>query len=158
MLCVLPPTNQTCFATNQVVTSYMSLDRVNLRVSHSATHGSYVTCCRTRLPWTGTTRNMYRFCRKKSRTTLYFLQQIFATCSNLICCKTGLNMVSKTRNIAANTPPTGFAAILQKTLHVFFAHFTVPLWHRAHCTCVPATVKFRLQFYLLMSNFLCFVM
>ena len=36
----------------------------------------------------------------KSRTTLDFLQHICATCKNLICCKTGLNVASKTRNIA----------------------------------------------------------
>ena len=65
MLRVLPSTNQTCFAANQVLTSCPTFDRVNLRVSHAATHGSYVTCCRTSLPWAGKTRNMYRFCRKK---------------------------------------------------------------------------------------------
>ena len=36
----------------------------------------------------------------KSRITLSFLQQLFATCNNLICCKTGLNMRGETRNIA----------------------------------------------------------
>ena len=42
---------------------------------------------------------LYRFYRK-SRTTLDLLQHICATWKNLICCKTGLNVVSKTRNIA----------------------------------------------------------
>ena len=38
----------------------------------------------------------------KSRTTLYrhFLQQIFEKRANLSCCKTGLNVVRKTRNVA----------------------------------------------------------
>ena len=36
----------------------------------------------------------------KSRTNLYLLQQMLATCNNLICCKTGLNVASKTRDIA----------------------------------------------------------
>ena len=36
----------------------------------------------------------------KSRTALYFLVQLSATCNNLICCKTGLICGSKTRNIA----------------------------------------------------------
>ena len=38
----------------------------------------------------------------KSRTTLYrhFLQQIFEKRANLSCCKTGLNVASKTRNVA----------------------------------------------------------
>ena len=38
-------------------------------------------------------------CVAKRRTTLYFLQQLFATRNNLICCKTGLNVGGKTRNI-----------------------------------------------------------
>ena len=36
----------------------------------------------------------------KSRTTLYFLQQMFATIKNLICCNTGLKVGGKTSNIA----------------------------------------------------------
>ena len=40
------------------------------------------------------------FVAKKDRTTLYFLQQIFAICNNLNCCKIGLNVASETRNIA----------------------------------------------------------
>ena len=189
MLRVLPP----CFAANQVVTSCMTFDRVNLRVSHAAIHVSYVTCCRTSLQWAGKTRNTYRVCRNK----------FFATFHNLICCKTGLNTASsKTRNIATNTSlrehpfllalrrwgrfrrfarrnekrpqrrrarrngcfrrlhqhaTNSFCSNVAKKVARFFAHFTVPLWHRAHCTCVPARVKFRLQFYLLVSNFLCFV-
>ena len=35
----------------------------------------------------------------KSKSTLCFLQQLFATCNNLCCCKTGLNVGGKTRNI-----------------------------------------------------------
>ena len=48
--------------------------------------GSCFTCCKTSLPWVG-------------KTTFYFLQQFFATCDNLICCKTGWNVCGKTRNI-----------------------------------------------------------
>jgi len=38
----------------------------------------------------------------KSKTTVYLLQQLFATCKNLICWKTGLigGLYCKTRNIA----------------------------------------------------------
>ena len=37
----------------------------------------------------------------KNRTTLYFCNTLFATCSNLICCKTvGLNVGGKMRNVA----------------------------------------------------------
>ena len=36
----------------------------------------------------------------RGRTTLYLPQQLFAIFNHLICCKTGLNDASKTRNIA----------------------------------------------------------
>ena len=36
----------------------------------------------------------------KSRTTLSFLQQMFAAIKNLICCKAGLKVGGKTSNIA----------------------------------------------------------
>ena len=59
----------------------------------------------------------------KSRTTLYFQQQLFATYNNLICCKTALNVGFKTRNIAFQL---FFPAMLQNKLYVFVAQFTVP--------------------------------
>ena len=36
----------------------------------------------------------------QKRTTLYFLQQLFATCNSVICIKAGLIRGYKTRNIA----------------------------------------------------------
>lgn len=36
---------------------------------------------------------------EKSRTILYFLQQIFTTRNSLNCCMTGLNMANKIGNI-----------------------------------------------------------
>ena len=36
----------------------------------------------------------------KSRTTFYFLQQLFENCNKLICCKTGLIVGGKMHNIA----------------------------------------------------------
>ena len=42
----------------------LTSDWIKLRGSH-AIHGSYITCCKTSLPWAGKTCNMYRFCRKK---------------------------------------------------------------------------------------------
>ena len=86
----------------------LTFDWIKFRGRH-AIHGSYVTCCKTSLPWAGKKRNMYRFCCK-SRTTLYFLQQIFATCNNLICCKTGLNVTTQYHF------STCFAAMLQNKL------------------------------------------
>ena len=78
----------------------LTSDWIKLRRSH-AIHGSYITSCTTSLPWAGKTRIMCRFVLK-SRTTLYrhFLQQIFEKRANLSCCKTGLNVASKTRNVA----------------------------------------------------------
>ena len=86
----------------------LTFDWIKFRGRH-AIHGSYVTCCKTSLPWAGKTRNMFRLCCK-SRTTLYFLQQIFATCNNLICCKTGLNVTTQYHF------STCFAAMLQNKL------------------------------------------
>ena len=62
-------------AEKKYLSSHLASDWINLRGNH-ATHGSYVTCCKTSLPWVGKTRDKYsRFCCK-SRTALYFLQQI----------------------------------------------------------------------------------
>ena len=59
----------------------------------------------------------------KKRTTLYFLQQIFATCNNLICCKTGLNV----GGISTHHFSTCFAPIFQNKMHNYFAaRFTIP--------------------------------
>ena len=77
-------------------------------------HGSYVTCCKTSLSWAGKTRN-----------TLYFLQQIFATCKNLICCKTGVNLASS--NVV-------------KQVARFVAHLTVTL---VGPTSYPASLFFQ---------------
>ena len=55
-----------------------------------AIRGSYVTCCKTSLPWAGKTSASCTDFLAKSRTTLYFRQQLSATCNKLICCKTDL--------------------------------------------------------------------
>ena len=59
-------------------------DWIKLRGNH-AIHGSYVTWCKTSLPWVK--RSTWKDYVAKSRTTLYFLQQLFESCNNLICCK-----------------------------------------------------------------------
>ena len=61
MLRVLPPMNQTCFATNQVVARCGNADFL---LKKKKLRGSYVTCCKTSLPWAGKTRNMSIFCSK----------------------------------------------------------------------------------------------
>ena len=43
------------------VVSILTSDWLKLCWSN-AIHGSYVTCCKTSLPWAGKTRNMYRIC------------------------------------------------------------------------------------------------
>ena len=54
-------------------------------------HRGYVICCKTSLPGAGKTGNMYLFFFVvKSRISLCFLQQLFATYNKLISCKTGL--------------------------------------------------------------------
>ena len=100
MLRVLPLRNQTCLAANQVVASCVNTDfwLDKLRGNH-AIHGSYVTSYKTSLPWEPVKRATWTDFVAKSRTTLSFLQQIFATCNNLICWKTGLKETSKTSNI-----------------------------------------------------------
>ena len=56
-----------------------------------------------------------------SRVILSNQKSVFTQlAATLICCKTGLNVGAKTRNIR-------FAAMLQNKLHVFAALFTVPL-------------------------------
>ena len=57
----------------------------------------------------------------KGRTNFYFLQQLFATCDNLICYKIVLNVGGKTQYRLS----TYFAAMLQNKLHIFCARFTV---------------------------------
>ena len=87
---------QIIFASCGILTS----DWLKLRGSHGI-HGIYVTCCKTSLPRAGKTGNIS--CTDfvpKIRTTFYFLQQLFVTCNNLICCKTVWLVGGKTRNIA----------------------------------------------------------
>ena len=60
----------------------------------------------------------------KCKTILYFLQQFFATCSNLICCKTGFEaLVVKRVTPLFNTYSCN---MLQNKLHVFVARLTIP--------------------------------
>ena len=46
------------------VSLILTSDWVKLRGSH-VLHRSYVSCCKTSLPWVSKTRNMYRICCKK---------------------------------------------------------------------------------------------
>ena len=53
-----------CFTCQLQVAWIMTFHWIKLR-GRQAIHGSLVTCCKTRLPWAGKTRNLYRFCCKK---------------------------------------------------------------------------------------------
>ena len=70
----------------------LTFDWITLGGSH-AVHGSYVTCCKTILPWAGKTRNMYRF----SQSLLSITNFRTTACNSLICCQTGLKVASWTR-------------------------------------------------------------
>ena len=86
---------QACLVTNQVVASCVNSDFWLDKLRGTRTiHRSYVTSRKSSLPYAGKTFNMYRVCWK-SRTTHYFLQPLFATCSNPICFRTGLVWVVK---------------------------------------------------------------
>ena len=78
----LPPINQTCLGTNQVVASCVKTDfNWNYAGSSQVIRWSDVTYCKTSLLWAGKTSNMYRFCRNNlnysllSATTFRNLQQ-----------------------------------------------------------------------------------
>ena len=70
----------------------LTFDWITLGGSH-AVHGSYVTCCKTSLPWAGKTRNMYRF----SQSLLSITNFRTTACNSLICCQAGLKVASWTR-------------------------------------------------------------
>ena len=53
--------------------------------------GSYVTCCKTSLPWAGK--------RATCQILLQKVKLLSTFCNNLICCKAGWNMGGKTRNV-----------------------------------------------------------
>ena len=99
---------QTCLATKSgccnsscVNTDFwqepIASDWIKLRRS-DVINRSYVTSCRTSLPWTTITRNTNRFCCK--RQTCYFLQHVFATCNNLSVVRQVRFVGGKTPNIA----------------------------------------------------------
>ena len=78
-----PHSNQTCLATNQVVACCVNTDIRLDKISRESTN-ELRPCWKTSLLLAGKTRNIEWFCYEKSRTTHYFLQQLFATCNNLI--------------------------------------------------------------------------
>ena len=84
MLRVLPPTT---LATNKIAASWVNTNfRLGKITRVHTKYGSYVTRCKTSLLWAGKGTTCTNFVAKCG-TILYFVQQLFTTCSNLICCK-----------------------------------------------------------------------
>ena len=80
---------------------------MKLHGSHAPRGSLYVnSCCKASLPLVGKTVNMYRFCFEMWNCSL-LLEKPLATCNNLICCGTGVNVGGKKRKIA-------FQLVLQK--------------------------------------------
>ena len=102
MLRVLLPTNQTCLATSQVSAKCVNTDFCLDKI----TRGGVTSLVANKFVFGPKKRATCRDFVAKSRTTLCFPQQIFATCNNSNCCNTDLNVASKTHS-----------------LHVFVAHF-----------------------------------
>ena len=91
MLRVWPPTFKAVLQQirlSQVACWVLTSDWIKLRRSHTI-QGSYVTCSKTSLPWTGRRATCTDFVAK-SKTTFYFMQQMFATGKNLNCCRTAV--------------------------------------------------------------------
>lgn len=117
------------------VVRIQTFDWLKLRGCHAvndAVNRIYVTCCKTSLPWVGRTRN--KFCTNfvaKSRTSFQSLcnslQQLFATCNNLICCRTILaDSWWKPHKIAIQLILKQSFKTSHDKLHVFVACLTVP--------------------------------
>ena len=81
---------QTYLATNKVVASYMNIDNWLVKIMWELCHTwDLVTYCKTSLPWLVKCATCTDFVANR-RTSLYFLQKLFATFNNLLnSCKTG---------------------------------------------------------------------
>ena len=96
--CVLPLRNQPCLTANVVVASCVNTDFWLDKITRESCHTRELRAKQVSLEPVNAQHEQILLL--KSRTTLYFLQQIFATCNNLICWKIGLKDASKTSNIA----------------------------------------------------------
>ena len=103
-----------------------------LRDSH-AIHASFVTCCKTSLPWAGKTRNMYRFCCKIteqnysliSPTTFCNLQR--PSTRFTVACRTGVNFRrAKTSAKRARSAFPRRAFLMSRTPRSLLACFSSP--------------------------------
>ena len=125
MLCILPPAFKSVLQQSRLLRGSWRL--YYARVSHTIRE-SYVTCSAAKQVCLGPVKPTT--CTDfvaKSRTALYFLLQLAATCNNMICCKTGWICGRKTRNIAT------YLVLLQScwTSRTFFLSLPVLLFLKA---------------------------
>ena len=120
MMCVLPPTLKPSLQQIRLlqVVWILTSDWIKLRGSHAIPR-TCVTCCKTGLP-----AQHVQILLQEKIELLSTLQQLFATCHNLVCCETGL---IRRRYNAQHRYLIRFAAILQNKLHYFVARFTAAL-------------------------------
>ena len=76
----------------------------------------------------------------KSRTTLYFLQQMFATIKNLICCKTGLKVGGKTSNIAFQLVCSNVAKQVARFCWQFYQRVKGAVSRQSSSFCLSLTI------------------
>ena len=88
-------------------------------------------------PWASITCSTRTDFTAKRRTTLFFLQQFFATCNDLICCKAGWTWVVKraislfnsfSSNVALKQVAR-FCYLFFCTLKLMFCFSEVPWWY-----------------------------
>jgi len=101
---VSPPTDQTCLATNQVVAR---CEKLLQKVESSSTFWNKIcTCCAFYRPKANLFCNKWRNPPCIARLPRNFIQwnvSIHATCNNLVCCKTGLNVLLKRATFLFNS-------------------------------------------------------
>ena len=104
---------QTRLATNQVVASCLNTDFWLDKITRES--------CRTRELPQGLAAKQVCLGSVKCTTCKDFVQQLFATCINLICCKTGWFLGGKMCTLLFNS----FCSKLQNKLDVFVAHWVI---------------------------------
>ena len=94
MMRVLPPTNQICLAT---ISACCRMRKVVAEVDSCSTFCKKISTSCTR--FTGPRQTC--FVASDVTPTYFFLSEsnMHATCTNLICCETGLNVGGKMRNV-----------------------------------------------------------
>ena len=119
MLRVLPPILKPVLQQITLQVAWiLTSDWIKLRGNY-AIHSSYITCCKTSLPWVDKTRNMYRvFCKKKNLSLLSAATLIPRSRQQPDLLQDGFDSWVVT---------TRFAAILQNKLHFLLPFLPCPM-------------------------------